>query len=122
MSYDDVAPGPGARESILNTGPWRIKPISARAQTAPSQLVSMGGRLMGWALREATGASFAAIEFYDGNNTGGQLIAPINIGSGGFLTFWYGDVGIDIEQGIYMNVVAGSMDVVLYYRFDSGEY
>lgn len=122
MSYDDVVPGPGARDSILNTGPYRVKPISLRAQTAASLLVSMGGRLMGWALREATGSSFAAIEFYDGTNTGGQLIAPVNIGSGGFLSFWYGDVGIDIEQGVFMNVVAGSMDVVLYYRFDSGEY
>lgn len=122
MSYDMVVPGPGARDSILSTGPYRIKPISVRAATADVQLVAMGGLLMGWALREATGSSFAAIEFYDGTTAGGQLIAPINIGTGGFLTFWYGDAGIDVEQGVFMHVVAGSMDAVAYFRFDSGEY
>lgn len=122
MSYDGVTPGPGARETILNTGPDRIRPVSQRAVTADVQLVGMGGRLMGWALRESTGSSFAGIEFYDGSGIGGQLIAPVNVGQGGFLPFWYGDLGIDIEQGIFMHVVAGSVDVVLYYRFDSGGY
>lgn len=122
MSYDGVAPGPGARDTILGTGSDRIRPLSQRAVTADVVLAGMGGRLMGWALREATGASFAAIELYDGSSAGGQLIAPINIGSGGFLTFYYGDLGIDIESGIFVHAVAGSMDIVIYYRFDTGEY
>jgi hypothetical protein len=122
VSYDDVAPGPGARDSILGTGSDRIRPVSLRAVTADTPLIGMGGRLMGWALRESTGASFAALEFYDGASAGGTLIAPINIGQGGFLTFWYGDVGIDVESGIFVHMVAGSMDITVYYRFDTGQY
>jgi hypothetical protein len=122
MDYGDVGPGPAARDTILGTGANRIRPVTLRAMTASAALIGMGGRLMGWALRESTGASFAAIEFYDGASTGGTLIAPINIGQGGFLTFYYGDLGIDVESGIYVNVVAGSMDVTCYYRFDTGEY
>jgi hypothetical protein len=122
VSYDDVAPGPGARDSILGTGSDRVRPVSLRAVTADTALIGMGGRLMGWALRESTGASFAALEFYDGASAGGTLIAPINIGQGGFLTFWYGDLGIDVESGIFVHMVAGSMDITVYYRFDTGQY
>lgn len=122
MSYDDVTPGPGARDSILNTGPYRITPVSARAITASRALVSMGGRLMGWSVRETSGSAGCVVELYDGTSSAGQLIVPVGVGNGTYIGAWFGDVGLDIEQGIFANVVVGVMDIVVYYRFDSGEY
>lgn len=122
MSYGEVAPGPGARETILNTGALRVRPLAVRTLTTTAQLASMGGRLRGWSARETTGNTGAVVELYDGSNASGQLLVPVGVTSGQSANAWFGDDGIDVESGVFVNMAFGSADVVIYYQFDTGEY
>lgn len=120
--YDEVFPGAGGRDSILNTGALRVRPVVGRALAASTQLVNMGGRLRGWAVRETTGSNGCVIELYDGNSSAGQLVVPVGVGNGASGSVWFGDDGVDIESGVYVNVVFGTADVVVYFQFDTGRY
>lgn len=122
MAYGEVFPGPGARETILNTGALRVRPVVGRALAASEQLVNMGGRLRGWAVRETTGSTGCVVELYDGNNSSGQLVVPVGVGNGASVSVWFGDDGVDIETGIFVNMVFGTADVVVYFQFDTGRY
>jgi hypothetical protein len=122
VSYSDVVPGPGARETILGTGSERVRVLNGAALSADAPLVGMGGRLMGWAVRESTGAAAAVVDIYDGASVGGTRVVPAAVGAGGFAAVYFGDLGIDIEQGLYVHIVSGSADVTCYFRADTGEY
>lgn len=122
MSYDGVMPGPGARETILGTGSARVRPLSRKGLSTSVLFASMGGRLRGVAVRESTGAAACAFRVYDGADNTGQLVLPISAASGGWSFAYFSDDGIDIEQGVYVDLVSGAGDVTVYYQFDTGTY
>jgi len=118
--YDDVAPGPGARASILNTGALRVRPVSRKAFADSAVFASMGGRLRGVAIRESTGAAACAFRLYDGADNAGQLVLPIAAGAGGFASIYFADDGVDIEHALFVDLVSGAADVTIFYQFDTG--
>ena len=120
--YELVAPGPGARESILGTGSARTLVLNARALTTNAQLISMGGLLMGWCMRETTGSAGAVVELYDGQGTSAMLIGTQGLGNGTSGSALFSDLGVEVESGVYAHVVTGTADVIVYFRADTGGY
>lgn len=118
--YDDVAPGPGARASILRTGALRVRPLARKALADSVQLASMGGLLRGVVLRESTGAAVCAFRLYDGTSNADQLVVPIAAGAGGFAAVYFADDGIEIESGLYADLISGAGDLVAYFQLDTG--
>lgn len=96
-----------------------VVPVSA--QVAGSQVdsrISRGsgdGVLLGWALRETTGASSASIELHDGTNaTAGGMVAPVNLSPGESNREWFAPMGVSYTSGLTLVRVVGSVDGAIF--------
>jgi hypothetical protein len=67
-------------------------------------------RLSGWCIRETTGAAIASVQLL----SGGNIIAPIGIPSGGTHALWMGKDGLHVRQNIRLHVIAGSVEGTIY--------
>jgi hypothetical protein len=77
---------------------------------ARNPLQSAAGRLVGYALVEATGAASAEIDFYDGRTiNGGALFLPVALNAGESCRDWFGPAGIAFEHGLWAQIVSGSV-------------
>lgn len=82
---------------------------------AASVLVSgYGCDLHGWAIAESTGAAVAKVRIRDGRDVGGAVVAPITLVASGSSAVWFGENGVACESGVFLEVVAGSVEAVLY--------
>lgn len=111
---------PGTADSIRGVGSDRVRVLHFTGVTADKAAIGMGGKLMGYTMRETTGSAGAVIELFDGGSTGGQSFLAQGLGNGNSNTVWFGDVGLDIESGIFMHNITGTADVWLYFRADIG--
>lgn len=118
--YGDDGPQGAYVGSIRARGALRSRPISKRTVTADTQMVSQGGVLKGWCMRETTGSAGAVVELYDGTSTGGQFLACIGLGNGVSQPFAFAQDGITVESSIFAHIVTGSVDIILYFQYDIG--
>ncbi|HEX3513864.1 MAG TPA: hypothetical protein VHT26_07685 [Trebonia sp.] len=118
MTYDVYGASGGPSDSIVGSGSDRVRVIGSTGISASKQLINMQGRLLGWTVTESTGAAAASVRLWDGASNGGQLVVPVKVATGTTITQGPTDPGIDIEQGVYLEVTAGSADVVIYFRAD----
>lgn len=73
--------------------------------------------LGGWALRETTGAAVATVRLRDGSAVNAEVLAVIGIAAAGVNFFPPYGRGIEVATGkIFLEVVAGSLEGVLYWR------
>lgn len=85
--------------------------------TTTSSAIHGGATIvMGWSLRETTGAASAVAEIYDGNDTTGQLITTISMTSNESTRDWLGPNGVECSRGIYVAVVSGSIKGTVWAR------
>ena len=72
-------------------------------------------RLCGFSIAEtAESAAVAEVILHHGtSSSGARIMAPINLAADGFGTFWY-PPGIPVPQGIYVNRVSGTSELVFY--------
>lgn len=89
-------------------------PISVPATVAGATFATGPVRLMGWALKESTGAAAAAFELYDGTDTTAQSLAPVTLVANESIRDWFGTHGIICERGLFINVTAGSVRGTLF--------
>lgn len=121
MSYGGGGdPQGGYIGSIRARGALRSRPIIQRALATDIQMVSQGGVLKGWCMRETTGSAGAVIELYDGASAGGQFLACVGLGNGVSQPFAFAEDGITVESGVFAHVVTGHADVILYFQYDTG--
>ena len=93
--------------------------VAIASGTGDVQAVAAGKflRLIGFSVGEDAGTAAAAeIKIFNGTSTGGEVVVPAcNLAADGFGTFWYGPDGIPCANGIYLNRVTGTTEVVIYY-------
>ena len=84
---------------------------SIEVPTTTTDLVVISGRgvLLGWALRETSGAAPAAVTIRDGLAATGLVIAPINLAANESTRDWFSDWGIAFSSGIFIDVAAGTI-------------
>jgi hypothetical protein len=84
--------------------------IAAGGVNANRQMSAVDARLLGFSIRETTGAAAATIELRAGTDATGDLIIPINLGAGESAREWYGPDGVAFTGGLYLVRVAGTVD------------
>jgi hypothetical protein len=86
---------------------------SAQAISVPvtgSQRVEGGDAIiMGWGLLETTGAAAAVVEIYDGFDATAQLVVAVALTAGQSTRDWLGPNGILVTEGIFVNVISGTV-------------
>lgn len=93
--------------------PFDALPIAAGSASA--ELVNGLGLLVGWAVRETTGAAGASLVLRDGVTAAGNLLVPINLDAGESTRDWLPHLGIAVERGVFAAItgsVEGSVFVV----------
>jgi hypothetical protein len=79
--------------------------IAGGAQNLAS---TSAGRLVGWSLRESTGANPAVVRLWDGRDNEGALVACINLGQGASETQWMAPGGVSFQHGLFVEVIEGT--------------
>jgi hypothetical protein len=73
--------------------------------------------LHGWALAETTGSAAAALRIRDGSTVAGETLARINLAANESTRDYFGNNGIQVRTGkIFIEIIAGSIEGVLYWR------
>jgi hypothetical protein len=84
--------------------------------TTDTILISRQCYLRGWSLRENTGSADAHLEFYDGLDNTGTLLAAVDIVKAtSDQANWTGG-GIRCRIGLFVNVIAGSVRGAVFVR------
>ena len=88
------------------------------ASRSTSLLIASGyGHLSGWSVVESAGTPAAAqLRFHDSVDTTGTILGVAKLAASGTDAGPNMDEGIRFRNGIYMEVVAGSVEGVVYIR------
>lgn len=79
-----------------------------RPTTAP-------GALVGYTVRETAGAA-AVVNLRDGGDVAGDLVVTVALAAGASETVWFGPGGLNLAQGLYVDVAAGDVAGAVYLR------
>jgi hypothetical protein len=74
----------------------------------PTILSASPGRLVGWSVRETTGANPYVLRFRNGDNVGADLCAMVTGSQGTADNKWFGPGGISYTEGLYVEIVTGA--------------
>lgn len=89
----------------MNTAPAR-----AIALTGSDQLIRTGGAIYrGFTIRETAGAA-ATIRIHDGTSASGTLLDVVGLAIGESAREWYDTGGIWAENGVYVDIVTGTIE------------
>ena len=91
-----------------------VKGVGIGATTTTAQFFTGPARLMGWALRETTGAAGASCDLYDGNDVTGGIMVPFTFLANESVRDWLGPNGVLITRGAFLNVLTGSVKGALF--------
>lgn len=93
----------------MTTGPHKTQPAAtAVALTGSDQQVASGNTiLMGYMVADDA-AGTPVINFYNGTDNTGTLVATARKADGKHETFWFGPNGVHCPDGIYADVTAGT--------------
>jgi hypothetical protein len=74
--------------------------------------VIVAGRLlvMGVFIGESTGAATAKVRFRDGSAVTGTRLTPYTLAANESVRDWFGDYGYVYQQGVFMELVSGSVE------------
>lgn len=86
-----------------------VKPVPIGTKTAGSSILSTAADLIGWSLKETTGAAAATVNIYNGTSNKGTLVAALAIPSGSTDRYSLDMFGVYCDSGIYLDVVSGSV-------------
>ncbi len=70
--------------------------------------------LVGWALIEATGAASAEVDFRDGQDATGSMLAPVALSPGQSVRDTLPPGGVAADAGLFAQVVSGSVRGTVY--------
>jgi hypothetical protein len=101
--------------------PIRVTDLSGTAGGAvtTSGIIPATGvvrQLVGWAIKETTGAAGSNFVIWDGVNTQGKVIVPINLAANESTRDRSGPPGLwCLSGGLYLQMVSGSISGVVYW-------
>lgn len=80
--------------------------------------VSIGGNhlIMGWSLRETTGAAGAVVDIFDGQDATGQILATLSLVASESTRDWLGPDGIETDIGVFVRVNSGAVSGAVWIR------
>lgn len=75
-------------------------------------------RLMGYSIRESAGTSgAAAADIVEGATaSGGDKVVPIELSGNTNEKDWFGPDGIEMQSGVSVRVISGTVDIVVFYK------
>lgn len=85
------------------------------ADVALALAASANLRLLGYAVRESATVAAAASADIRHGGVAGDLISPVSLAADGVKEQWYGGVGIACPDGVSIDVIAGTLDITLFY-------
>lgn len=98
----------------LADGATEVQEYDLGVVAASRLVVGFGSVLHGWAIAESTGAAVAKVRIHDGRDAASPVVAPIALPASGTSIIYATGRGIECEVGVYLEVVAGSVEAVLY--------
>lgn len=117
--YPPNAPGPPSEIDIeFGEGHSTIAlPAVAITVGGDKVLFTRRGILMGFSLRETTGAARTALQVIDGGDTNGTILVFPQASANASQVAWFGKDGPWISAGLFVHVVTGTADIVLWVRY-----
>ncbi len=76
--------------------------------------MASAGTLLGFSLRETTGAAAALVYVRDGADAGGKLLSIVSLAAGESIRDWFGPGGLSVGAGVYLDVTAGQVEGAVY--------
>lgn len=73
-------------------------------------------RLYGWALKNVSSSTLASLDIYDGTDTSGVPVFPVNLASNETSREWW-NRGVLMRNGVYVNVTAQEVKGALFFRY-----
>lgn len=92
------------------------KPYPFTLNAAGEPITQRFAELMGYSMIESTGAAAATVNIYNGADASGQLVATIALASGASTTKHFGDLGVECDTGLYVDVATGSVKGSIWFR------
>lgn len=89
--------------------------VQVNATTTDVQVLTGMFLLRGYTINETTGLATAACHFDDGESTSAPRVVTISLASGGMWSDWFGESGVLLRSGLYLDVTAGSIRTCIYY-------
>lgn len=84
--------------------------VESMPMTGSDQSIKTGlGYLVGYSVRETTGAARAVLRLLDGTSTSGELLETISLAEGESASDTY-SFPIKVTSGIYVDVVSGAVE------------
>lgn len=69
----------------------------------------------GWSLRNVSSGTAAALDVYDGTDTTGKIVFPINLAGNETNREWF-NRGVLLKNGLYVNVTSQEVRGSIFYR------
>ena len=122
--YGDTPPPPSAVpmsavvKRILQASPLTLPaavPLRALSSAGSAQLSLFPGFVVGWSISETSGSAACLVRLYDADSASGQLLAVIGLAEGTGSQVTMPAPGWGTETGLYLDVVSGSFDGVIWY-------
>lgn len=80
---------------------------------ATSTLISGGGRLLGWSIRETSGTAAAVVQLLDGDPSGLGILATISLTSGQSTRDWESFHPMPYYQSLNLHMISGAIEGVI---------
>ena len=68
---------------------------------------SSPGRLVGWSLRETSGAAPAVVRLHDGRDANAPLVGVVSLPQGSDRSAWFAPGGLSLQEGLFVELVVG---------------
>ena len=108
--------GQAPPEVILWMRDRAARPVQFGATAAGERLVSGPAILLGYSIRESTGAAAAAVRLRNGADATGAIVATIGLAASGSDTQMPTDPGLICDVGVWLEVVSGSVEGSVHVR------
>jgi hypothetical protein len=77
--------------------------------------------LRGFGIKNTSANANAELDIYDGEGSGGQLVAQVTLAGNESVREWWSGGGIDIEHGVGLVWVSGSISGAVWIVYPPGE-
>lgn len=93
--------------------------MAARANAFPipasdGMLTNTPKILYGWSVGESDGTPAVASFLIRNGSGAGDIVAVVELAANGSSTEWFGDQGIRVPDGIFIDIVAGTVQGAIY--------
>ena len=90
--------------------------VPIRSTAVSVLLYNADCRLCGFVISENTGAAGARAILHDGSDNTGEIAGGASVIANGFASAWYGERGVPLRQGLYLEVTSGTVVGSCYIR------